>query len=250
METRRFFCVLSAVLFAAASLIPQQVGAAQMPEVAADFKQVVSDLGEFRVAGRTEQALDALLSEAARVLAERGMVAESEQISHEWRGMRARLSLLELGVLDLGDHDPLNEWLARTYAKLEGWAGTEILEFFRLDDIKILNYAIPVVFSPSSWDAKEYKLHFVPFSAVVTYWSSRLACALATSGTLSWFCGSIAEVPRWAVKRWVGPWLSDKVHHRATGTLLATPAELPVDDLGELLERARIEREESGAVAL
>lgn len=242
---RPCFTALAAVLLLQVN--PAQAG--RLPEVEAEFKQVVADFEDLRVAGRTERALDALLVHAVQLLAEKGKAAEAEEISHGWMNMRGRLALAELGALDLGDHDPLNQWLAKTYAKLEGWLGTEILEFFRLDDIKILDYGIPVVFSPSRWDAKEYKLHFVPFSAAVTYWSSRLTCTLATTGVVSWFCGTIAEIPRWAVKRWVGPWLSDKVHSKFSGSVLAQPEALPSEDLGSLLDLAQSEMEFHGVAS-
>jgi len=211
------------------------------PAVEVEVQQMVEDFVQQRFADRTEKALNGVISAGVSVLAQKGFEQDAREIQGEWLLLKAR------GLFnsrDLGDHAPLNEWLSKTYAKLESKLGAELMHSFHLDDIKIFNFAIPVVFHPTKWDIKEYGLHFVPFGGATTYWISRLGCTIATSGLISWFCGTIAEVPRYAVVHWIAPGLGNKIHHKATGTSRGSDERLFDEhnlDLGGLFERAQQE---------
>jgi len=213
-----------------------------------EVRGMVDDFVQQRFAERTERALNALIETGASVLKDKGFEEDANQMRAEWFLLTRR----GVGLFDLGDHAPLNQWLAKTYAKLESKLGAKVMTFFRLDDIKIFNYAIPVVFSPSKWSMDEYRLHFVPFSSAVAYWISRLSCSLITTGWINWLCGTIAELPRYAVGKWIAPGLSDKIHKMANGVPSILADEIFDErklDIRALLIRSREELLSTGALS-
>jgi hypothetical protein len=218
---------------------------AELVKVEGEVQGMIDDFVEQRFAARTEKALNALITVSVSVLRDKGFEQDALEIQSQWAMFSAR----GIGLFDLGDHAPLNEWLSKTYAKLEAKLGHKVMVFFRLEDIKIFNYAIPVVFSPRKWDLNEYRLHFVPFAAATSYWISRLTCSLVTTGWLNWLCGTIAEIPRYAVGKWIAPCLGAKIHAMANGTPNLLEDALFDEqklDLHDLMERSRRELNLSG----
>jgi hypothetical protein len=181
--------------------------------VRAEVKAVKDDLLERRYAERTTRTIDAIIEVATRALRERGFEQDASVLEVEWQGWLRRA----VSILEVGDHAPFSEWLARVYANLEEKLGHSLLVSLRIDDLNTLNFAIPVVFSPTGWSRDEYRLHFVPFSAIVSYWGVRIACDIAVSGLWGWSCGKVADVPRIVMTRWLGPKLSDQIHDAANG---------------------------------
>lgn len=158
---------------------------------------------------RTTYALDAIVRFAAFKLRQAGSVDQAELLLKEWED-QFQYSLF--GIRDIGDHAPLNQWLAEKYAVLEFILGEPMCRALRLEDIKILNYAIPVVFSCiDKVDEAEFELHFVPFASVVVYWSSFFGCVGGTWGTGFLWCSPIAWGAEFLTKRFVAPAVNEPV---------------------------------------
>ena len=91
------------------------------------------------------------------------------------------------------------------------------MELTHLDDIKIVNYAVPVAFDPCNpeWDQPEYKLHFVPLAGVATYWAVWGGCMAGTTGAgYSVICTPVATYTEKYVVRYPAPKASDRIYDR------------------------------------
>jgi hypothetical protein len=182
---------------------------------------IVADFNDSRLAGKMFSSIEKLLASVTEKLQKEGHSALAQQIASEWVQV-ASLNASQFGTLDLGDHQPLNQWLARTYDKIESKLGYRIMHWLRYDDLKVFNYGIPVVFHPrgrggDSWDVVEYGKHFVPFSGAVTYWTVNGACQAVAPGLWAYACGTISEGPRYAVESWIAPFISKRVYRMANG---------------------------------
>jgi hypothetical protein len=123
------------------------------------------------------------------------------------------------GGRNIGDFKPLSQWLAGVYDKIEAALGHEICYALRLSDIKTINYAIPVVFSPCDEGEIEFELHFIHdpnyrgLAPVVTYWVTVITCDVATYGAGTFFiCSPIGMVTEFAMDRWVAPKIAPKLY--------------------------------------
>jgi hypothetical protein len=126
-----------------------------------------------------------------------------------------------LSAFELGDHRFISQKLNVLYDDIEAKLGKKFCHIMRLDDIRIVNYGYVVTIYPKgdpktgeTWDMEEYRKHFVPFTAAVTYWAARLACLIAFPEA-AMVSGIILEVPRYAWEHWIGPSVSDRVYTKA-----------------------------------
>ncbi|MEN9723092.1 MAG: hypothetical protein RJB38_1078 [Pseudomonadota bacterium] len=215
-----------------------------------EVREVTAQFSDSRLGDKFFEALEQLLASATHQLSEEGQGALAAEITTEW-AQQSALYFGQFGTLDLGDHEPLNRWLARTYDKIEAKLGKRICHWLRYDDLKIFNFGIPVVFHPrgrlgDSWDEAEYGRHFVPFSGAVTYWTVKGVCQALAPGLWTFGCGLIADLPRYAVERWIAPSVSSRVYRSARGELLEAPLELEANLdawLGEAERALRSDRE-------
>jgi hypothetical protein len=167
-------------------------------------------LEEGRLAERTNFALDILLSTAYRQLKNDGHDDLANKIKTEWK---TDWNGYLMQVRDIGDHEPLSQWLAQAYKDIEAALGKGVCEFFHLDDINIINYALPVVFKCSiAFDKIDYGQHFVPLTGVVTYWVSAGVCVLASSGLLSFFCSPIGMLAEHLMISFIAPPIGNKIY--------------------------------------
>lgn len=183
-------------------------------------KQFEKEVKSGRLQRKTNTALDAIVRLSVYKLNRIGKKAEAAQLLKEWKDQWDGYLIRR----DLGDHAPLSQWLAEKYAILEFILGVDVCHALRLDDIKIINYAIPVVFSCiDDVDLVEYEKHFDPLVGTAAYWVTFFACVGGTWGTGFLFCGPIAmgveylsenfAAPRlcpmafgWACKNEIKPW--------------------------------------------
>lgn len=107
------------------------------------MNQNVQDLAPF------EKALNQVLRTAEIQLRKGGYNAEADKLNGGWKQMSALYFHGENNFLKLGDHAPLNQWLADTYNMVEAAVGPEKCASLHLDDIKSINYGFPVVIHPS-----------------------------------------------------------------------------------------------------
>jgi len=190
--------------------------------VVEEMRSVLDD--QYRTAEKTDQALSRLVKFAVFQLRRNGYDEDADELQNEYSvyyEFAVRNFYLNVVPVDLGDHEPLSQWLADWYDKLEARLGPFIMELTHLDDIKVFNYAIPVVFHPTgwhgdSWDIDEYRLHFVPLSGVVAYWTSWGVCVGATwgMGMITFICTPVGMICEHLVVKYVAPPISDRVYCR------------------------------------
>lgn len=185
------------------------------------IKSLVSSYKQGDVKQGVDSAMDALVKKGVDLLRANGFKQDAQRFSHSWKAMGGAR------VLDLGDHQPLNQWMADYYEVLSQRFGENLLKQLHLDDVLILNYSIPVVFKPNgnkktneAWDITEYRKHFVPFSGVVSYWVSLGVCMYAGAQTgnaqISDNCTQIADLIRKGMVMYPAPKLSDWIYEKAT----------------------------------
>lgn len=171
---------------------------------------VINDMAELKVPARVKATLDEAFKIAVRALAESGHRQDAVRLEREWKALAPKF----FGPVEgLGDHRPLSQWLARTYSMLEQRLGSARMKDLHLDDIYVVNYAIPVVIDPTGpWNKREYGRHFIPLSGVVTYWSTLKECMSRFNSYR--LCDRAAEFLEKRVMADVGPKLSDYVYMR------------------------------------
>ena len=161
---------------------------------------------------------------SANILREKGYVDEADKVMKQYNNhdkiVREYLSGIRDGSIpgrDLGDHEPLSKWVTKTYDTIESLLGKKLMNVLHLNHIKIINYAVPVVFDPcnQNWDMLEYQKHFVPLSGVVVFWGVWGVCILGNTsafyiGAIS--CLAVSEKSRIEVEQNVSPLLSDVVY--------------------------------------
>lgn len=184
------------------------------------------------------KVLNLMVQEGITNLQTVGEIDLSQQMQKEWQGVYAdTLTSLgdassgEFGALDLGDHPPLFQWLTNYVdilnAKTRGIAGKIQL----ISDLTTMNYALPIVFSPrGAWTKDygttawvEYRLHFIPFANVITYWGSYEGCKYESAKYpgLSNVCDPLAGKLQFYMGRYIAPVISDYVFKEANpGTVI------------------------------
>jgi len=167
------------------------------------------------LANRTVLALDVMIKLATRRLDQRGHRREAARIRFDWGDTyRAMLPALVLAE-GLGDHAPLSQWLADLHDQLEELLGERMMKLLHLDDIKVVNYAVPVVLNldvlgGDQVDVVEYELHWTPWCSVVSFWAVWTACTVTTSGLLSFVvCSPAGMAAEHVVAKWIAPPLAD-----------------------------------------
>lgn len=164
-----------------------------------DEKPTLRDMRtEFRhgdrvdTAVRTDHAIGAMVKLATFRLREQGERDLATKIDLDWsEHFSGQLVKFVSGEEDLGDHAAWSFWIEALYIVLEAQLGTTTMEFLHLDDLHIVNLAVPVVFHLSMIgtdviDEAEYGKHFEPLAGVMAYWGTWIACEGVTMAT-GWF---------------------------------------------------------------
>lgn len=191
--------------------------------MAADFRREVE---QGRLREKTNGALNAIVRFAVYKLKQKGYKKEAAKLLSEWQGQWD--GYLVRMDRDLGDHKPLSKWLAEKYDMLELILGADVCHMLRLDDIKIINFAIPVVFAcVDNVDEAEYRKHFVPLAGTTIYWVSFFACVGGTWGTGFFFCGPISMGCEFLTENFVAPKLSPPAWKLACRPGVVLPEYIP-----------------------
>jgi len=200
-------------------------------------KQAIQNLGTFAI--KTDESIARMVKLAVWTLNRKGYHNEARELSEQYENLYTHAVYyyaMDIHPVDLGDHAPLSQWLADWYVKLESMLSPLIMRLTKLEHIKIINYSIPVVFSPNgkngdTWDMLEYRRHFAGtrtkllypltehdgLAGVVAYWTTWGVCMGASFGTLWVFvCSPIGELSDFAIGKWVAPPISDLVYCRST----------------------------------
>lgn len=157
---------------------------------------------------RTNESLNAIIRFAAYKLKKTGHKVQANKLIREWENQYSEI----LVARDLGDHAPLSKWLAEKTAMLELILGTELMKALRLYDLKVINYALPMVFKClDNANEIEYGKHFIPLAGVVVYWTTFFVCVGGTWGTGFLWCGPISMGTEFLTTHFIAPKLNGSV---------------------------------------
>jgi len=175
-------CVLSTTLMYGYQKTPF-VGNTQAHRHAKFVEKQIKRVGMRR---RTLHVTSHIIRFSVYNLRRKGHHSEANKIWKEWISTHKRQLSNYLINRDLGDHKPVSIWLATVHDTLLLLLGEEAFRYLHLDDIRIINYALPVVFNPcdTAWDKAEYNLHFSPLTGVIGYWATFIGCMYGSLGTL------------------------------------------------------------------
>ncbi len=123
-------------------------------------------------------------------------------------------------LTELGDHAPLLPQIEEFLKSLSEKYGSVILTLPVVQDIRTLNFAIPVVFKPrGDWQSPEvdnrieYRKHFIPFANIVTYYGALMGCNYYATKSqqpeLKKICQTAAEKLKFAMGRYIAAPMSD-----------------------------------------
>lgn len=187
-------------------------GSYSPPEESKTYSGVMEQsLKNGRLVEKTNEALTGIIKYAVFELKNRGFVNEAKELQNEFTSGQHLLSI-RLGY-GIGDHAPLLAFLAKWYDRIELSLGSEIMHMTRLVDLKVFNYAIPVIlFCVDKVDTEEYGAHFIPFTGVLTYWTSLISCSTMTAGAWVLICSPVSYGAEWTIERFVAPGVSPFFH--------------------------------------
>ena len=184
----------------------------------------------FRSAQIVDEAIDNMFKWAFVLLRAEGRTDVADQIEFEYSVVyKDYFQRSLLGILEMGDHPPMNEWLKTAHEKIHETVGDFICKQAHLHDIYILNYSIPVVFSPKLYTLKDYLDHFAGhliwgwfwehhgFAGVVTYWTVNGACIGMTYGlgVVPFVCSPIATLAEEVMDKRIAPDMGERIWKRA-----------------------------------
>lgn len=134
---------------------------------------------------------------------------------------------------DLGDHAPFLPQIEQVLKQLSDKYGTIIMTLPIVQDIRTLNFAIPVVFKPKGeWQDPavdnriEYRKHFIPFANIVTFYGVLVACnyfaAKSEQPDMKKMCKPAAEKLKAAMGRYIAPPMSDWIFNQTNKSYVVT----------------------------
>ncbi|MCW3101365.1 MAG: hypothetical protein JWL77_6983 [Chthonomonadaceae bacterium] len=159
----------------------------------------------------------------------------ADDLLNQWTQSSANFAAeieFRLGQKDLGDHAPLFPWIQDFLKKMADKYGTIIYSIPLVQNIQMINLAIPVVFAPrsTSWqvvgvDSRiEYRKHFIPFANLITYYVSLYGCKyiLAHNGVTqgaNQLCTKAAEKLKFVMGRYIAPVVSDWIFKQSNQSI-------------------------------
>jgi hypothetical protein len=211
--------------------------------------QFITSLEHKDFQGMTHQAFDAAVKNLAdQVRTEYNDSDMADSLLKQWTSASANFDKILINRLnnkDLGDHDPLFPWLAAYIKQLADKYGQVIYSLQIVKDIVTLNYAIPVVFNPHGhWQVAgvdsriEYRLHFIPFADVVTYYVVLYGCKYELSqhgaGNLGQLCSKAAEKLEYVMGRYIAPVVSDWIFKQTNSSIEITDGQRQYNTVEDL----------------
>lgn len=173
-----------------------------------------------RAATQSNLALRAIVKIGVKNLKKHGYYSEAYKMEAQWKTLDGKL-IEAVESRNIGDFEPLSDWLAVAYELLELKLGYEICRTLRLTDIKTINYCIRVVFKPCVYGYANFYDHFVSderyngLAPVAAYWASNITCSIASYGAGYFFiCSPVSMLVERIVKAKVAPWAAPKIYDR------------------------------------
>jgi len=180
----------------------------------------VNELEKLSVLSNT--AIRAMVKIGTRNLRRKGFTKTARRIERQWRRLDGTIIQIARHERNIGDFEPLSEWLDTTYETFEQVLGLEVCGILRLTDIKTFNYGLRVVFRPCVYGEEEFSKHFIAderykgVAPVASYWAVVLGCSIGTYSIGYFFiCSPIGIVVEAAVKNKVAPWAAPKIYEKA-----------------------------------
>lgn len=193
-----------------------------------ELKGVFKD--RIQTAIKADEALEGLLRRADTVLRHMGHDKLADDTFYEYMMFyRGYFQRFAWGYKEIGDHEPMSEWLDNLHKKIEDAVGEVLCEFFHFHDLYIFNYAIPVMLEPEAYDLKEYKDHFSGHliwgwywehhggAGVITYWTVEIACTVMTNGLgiIPFVCSPIAGFAEHIMDKSIAPPIATWIWERS-----------------------------------
>lgn len=164
-------------------------------------------------------AIRAMIKIGTKNLRKKGHILKAKQIERDWKRLDGRLIQIAIGYRNIGDFEPLSNWLDDTYEVFEEKLGLQVCEILRLTDIKTFNFGLRVVFRPCLYGEDEFYKHFVQdnkykgVAPVASYWATNLSCAIATYSVGYFFiCSPLGILVEMGVKNKLAPWAAPKIY--------------------------------------
>jgi len=206
-----------------------------------DFTQITHD--------SMGSAVDFLAQDLRQNYSDEEMASKLENV---WRVNESLFFTAKLA--DIGDHAPLIPKIEDFFKTLSDKYGSVILNLPLVQDIRTLNFAIPVVFNPKgSWQSTdydnriEYRKHFIPFANIVTYYGVLVACdyfaAKSSQPDLKKVCKPAAEKLKFAMGRYIAPPIADWIFKQTNKQVVITDHDRVYNTADEL--RVAIQRQGS-----
>ncbi|MBU6155075.1 MAG: hypothetical protein KGP28_12290 [Bdellovibrionales bacterium] len=192
---------------------------------------------------------------ADQIRNDQGDVEMSERLIRQWEDSSLRFGvLLSSKVQDLGDHEPLFPWINEYLGEMAAKYGTIIYTLPLVQDIQMINYALPVVFQPKgTWQTDsasqgidlrvEYRKHFIPFANFVTYYVALIGCQIVADRQgqpeMKKVCKPAAEKLQFAMGRYIAPVVSDWIFNASNQSLQIGPNRLKYNTVEDLRRAIR-----------
>lgn len=185
-------------------------------------KEAKNDAKMKRLALRTDKAIRQIILHSVDRLKRKGFKKEANEIlwtyDDKFQNYLERITV-EDKFRNIGDFEPLSNFLEETYLKIEALIGKEACELLRITDLRALNFEIPVCFDPCNpkWNVLEFGYHFAGgpdkngnytqgLLPITSYWLTIAGCSYLTLGTGYWLiCSPIASIAEYEIAQYVAP---------------------------------------------
>jgi hypothetical protein len=199
-----------------------------------------------------QKAIEFAIKELIGDLRDRHDDVMADELLQKWESQQNLVFEYAAGLVsltDIGDHAPLFKWMEDFLTRMAGKYGDIIFKLPFVEDLRTLNFSIPVVFFPKgNWrmnstvntakDRIEYRKHFIPFANIVTFYSANYGCIYVIKkynmDNLNNLCNKAATQLKFVMGRYIAPQLSDWIfnatnHQRTVSSrrmVYHTPEEL------------------------
>lgn len=176
----------------------------------------------YSIADHSNLAIRNIIKLAAKNMKRKGFNSQAKAIEEGWEKYDGQLIDIALNRRDIGDFEPISEYLAIAYEMMEATLGLEICYVLRLTDIKTINHGLRVCFRPCQFGYDNFYEHLVHdekyrgLGPVIAYWSVVIGCSIGTYGIGYFFiCSPIGMAVEFGVDRYVAPKAAPKLYNMA-----------------------------------
>ena len=176
----------------------------------------------YSLADHSNLAIRNIIKLAVKNMRRRGYLKEARLVEDGWKNYDGNLVDIALKKRNIGDFEPISEYLAMAYEIMELTLGYDICWLLRLTDLKTINHGLRVCFRPCQFGYDNFYEHLVHdekyrgLGPVVAYWSVVIGCSMGTYGIGYFFiCSPIGLAVEVGVDRYVAPKMAPKLFNMA-----------------------------------